>query len=58
MMNITPNEIRVIPNTCSKVIIASKNMNESKVVIGEPSNSMQVAVVSFTCFKPLYQVKT
>jgi len=40
------------------VIVVCKNIEDSIVVIGEPSSSMHVAVVTFTCFNPLYQVNT
>jgi len=40
------------------VIVVCKNIEDSIVVIGEPSNSMHVAVVTFISFNPLYQVKT
>ncbi len=40
------------------VIVVCRNIEDSIVVIGEPSNSMHVAVVTFICFSPLYHVKT
>lgn len=43
---------------CVTVIGVCKKIAESIVVIGEPSKSMHVAVVTFICFNPLYQVKT
>lgn len=37
---------------------APKNTKESKVVIGDPNKSIEVAIETLTCFNPEYQVNT
>ena len=50
--------MEIKPTNCRIVTVEPRKTMDNKVVIGDPKSKMEVAVVTFTCFSPLYQVST